>query len=97
MSLGLGVLLFDFAAVMYFRSTAVFIQTTVPQNMLGSWYGAIDFISRFVGMIGILAATRWVDQVGIVPVYGVLMGVVLLSSLRWLRMLRSDDVQMQEE
>jgi hypothetical protein len=68
---------------MYFRTTASAIQTNVPKELIGSWYGAIDFISRFIGLAGILLAGWAFDIVGPYALYLVLISLLLVSVFVW--------------
>jgi Major Facilitator Superfamily len=82
-STGLGIFLFHVGSTMYFRTTASAIQTNVPKELIGSWYGAIDFISRFIGLAGILLAGWAFDIVGPYALYLVLISLLLVSVFVW--------------
>ncbi|GGJ49218.1 hypothetical protein GCM10009085_48450 [Pseudomonas avellanae] len=75
--------LFQFGTTVYFRSTASVIQLTLPKEVIGSWYGAIDFISRFAGLLGVILAGWSYDLVGAYWVYSVLLALVAVSGLAW--------------
>lgn len=83
-AVGVGMFLFQCGAAVYFRSTASAIQLSVPREVIGSWYGAIDFISRFVGLLGILAAGYAYDVVGVYWVYSVLLVLLVMSAWNWI-------------
>ncbi|AKT32552.1 MFS transporter [Pseudomonas syringae pv. actinidiae] len=78
-----GMFLFQFGTTVYFRSTASVIQLTLPKEVIGSWYGAIDFISRFAGLLGVILAGWSYDLVGAYWVYSVLLALVAVSGLAW--------------
>ncbi|KEZ73671.1 MULTISPECIES: MFS transporter [Pseudomonas] len=78
-----GMFLFQFGTTVYFRSTASAIQLTLPKEIIGSWYGAIDFMSRFAGLVGVILAGWSYDWIGAYWVYSVLLGLLVLSGLAW--------------
>ncbi|KTB81575.1 MFS transporter [Pseudomonas syringae] len=78
-----GMFLFQFGTTVYFRSTASAIQLTLPKEVIGSWYGAIDFISRLAGLSGVLLAGWSYDQVGAYWVYSVLLVLLAVSGVAW--------------
>ncbi|PHM39182.1 hypothetical protein Xmau_03089 [Xenorhabdus mauleonii] len=80
---GIGMFTFHVGMTMYFRSAASVIQTNIPREVIGSWYGAIDFISRFIGLIGILLAGWAFDVIGPYALYSVLLILLLVSVLNW--------------
>ncbi|WP_229804783.1 MFS transporter [Paludibacterium paludis] len=80
---GIGMFAFHVGTTMYFRSTASAIQTNIPKDVIGSWYGAIDFISRFVGLAGILFAGWAFDAIGPYALYTALLVLLLVSVLNW--------------
>lgn len=80
---GVGMFAFQFGATVYFRTTASAIQLSVPKNVIGSWYGAIDFTSRFAGLTGILLAGWRYDQIGVYWVYSGLLLLLVVSALNW--------------
>lgn len=80
---GVGMFVFNVGTTMYFRSTASVIQTNIPIDIIGSWYGAIDFISRFIGLIGIMLAGWAFDTVGPYTLYTVLLVLLLVGMLNW--------------
>jgi hypothetical protein len=80
---GAGMFAFQFGATVYFRTTASAIQLSVPKNIIGSWYGAIDFTSRFAGLTGILLAGWGYDQIGVYWVYSGLLLLLVVSALNW--------------
>ena len=79
-----GMFLFQLGATFYFRSTATIIQLAVPKHVIGSWYGAIDFISRFAGLSGILVVGFAYDAVGAYWVYAAILALLMLSSFNWI-------------
>jgi hypothetical protein len=80
---GFGMFTFHVGTTMYFRSTASAIQTNIPKDVIGSWYGAIDFISRFAGLVGILFAGWAFDTIGPYALYTALLVLLLISVLYW--------------
>lgn len=80
---GIGMFVFQFGTTLYFRTTANAIQLTVPKEIIGSWYGSIDFISRFAGLAGILLAGWAYDKLGTYAIYSVLLLLLGLSSVNW--------------
>lgn len=74
---------FQFGTTLYFRTTASAIQLTVPKEIIGSWYGSIDFISRFAGLVGILLAGWAYDKLGTYAIYSILLLLLALSSFNW--------------
>lgn len=81
---GLGMFIFQFGATLYFRTTSSAIQLSVPKEVIGSWYGAIDFLSRFAGLGGILLVGWSYDNVGAYWVYSIVLSMLVISSLNWL-------------
>ncbi|MCU1719413.1 MFS transporter [Pseudomonas sp. 5P_3.1_Bac2] len=80
---GGGMFIFQLGATLYFRTTASTIQLSVPKEIIGSWYGSIDFISRFAGLVGILLAGWAYDQIGTYAIYTLLLLLLALSALNW--------------
>lgn len=80
---GTGMFVFQFGTTLYFRTTASAIQLTVPKEIIGSWYGSIDFISRFAGLVGILLAGWAYDKLGTYAIYSILLLLLALSSFNW--------------
>lgn len=78
-----GMFIFQLGATLYLRNTASTIQLSVPKAIIGSWYGAIDFISRFAGLLGILLAGWVYDQFGAYVIYTILLGLLALSAVHW--------------
>jgi hypothetical protein len=78
---GAGMFIFQLGATLYLRSSASTIQLNVPKAIIGSWYGAIDFISRFAGLIGILLAGWVFDRFGAYAIYSILLGLLALSAV----------------
>jgi predicted MFS family arabinose efflux permease len=81
---GAGLFAFQFGATVYFRTTASVIQLSVPKDIIGSWYGAIDFTSRFAGLAGILIAGWFYDHMGAYWVYSFLLVLLAASSFNGL-------------
>lgn len=80
---GIGMFVFQFGTTLYFRTTASAIQLTVPKEIIGSWYGSIDFISRFAGLVGIILAGWAYDKVGTYSIYSILLLLLALSCFNW--------------
>ena len=80
---GVGMFTFHVGVTMYFRNAASAIQANIPKEVIGSWYGAIDFISRFVGLLGILLAGWAFDVIGPYALYSALLILLLASVLNW--------------
>lgn len=81
---GLGMFIFQLGATLYFRTTSSAIQLSLPKEVIGSWYGAIDFLSRFAGLGGILLVGWSYDNVGAYWVYSIVLSMLVISSLNWL-------------
>lgn len=78
-----GTLGFFVGMTLYFRTSTALLQVHLPEDRIGSWYGAVDFVSRVGGMVGVLCAGVFFDAIGPYWLYGTLAGLLIFTAALW--------------
>lgn len=78
-----GTLGFFVGMTLYFRTSTALLQVNLPEDRIGSWYGAVDFVSRVGGMVGVLCAGVFFDAIGPYWLYGTLAGLLFFTAALW--------------
>jgi hypothetical protein len=81
----LATLVFHGGLTLFLRTSEVYLQSHLPHDKLGSWYGAMDAADRTLGLVGVLWAGALFDRVGAAPIYGCLALLLVAHALMWIR------------
>lgn len=80
-----GTLGFFVGMTLYFRTSTALIQANLPEDRIGAWFGAVDFVNRVGGMVGVLVAGIVFDAIGPYWLYGALVGLLIFTAALWMR------------
>ncbi|TDG95787.1 MFS transporter [Cardinium endosymbiont of Culicoides punctatus] len=77
------VFLFQSSCTLFFRTASLYFQTFIPNEVMGSWWAAIDAIERLFSLGGILAGGYIFDISGGELLYNILGACLIVISILW--------------
>lgn len=87
---GASIFAFNAAVTTYLRRKTVALQAAIPEDRAGAWYGAIDALSRLMGLAGILTTGMLFDRIGPRALFTGLAAAIIALAFIWARHGRLD-------